>query len=319
VGQAIAFVAYLVANNTDDKRRSSAPQSYNPISSQFPDTTLTMAGLHLSFEQDATGATVLRVRQQQPPWRVLRGFQTPSGETLAHVHNVSGGILDSDSLDWRVDVAPRAQAQVTSTGATRVYRSRSLERVAMQRGAVSIGEGGYLEYLPDQLIPFAGSRFEQHNRVELSRGASLIWWDRIAPGREASGEIFRFESLASSFELIADNEPAAIERWTMEPLLRTVDSPVRLGPFRHFASCYVCRAGEPVSYWRAIEIEMQSIADRLSAPEVLWGVTSLRAHGLVIRGVAVGGRPLANGLVEMWKAAKWFLCGRVAELPRKIH
>jgi urease accessory protein len=277
------------------------------------------AGLHLSFESNAAGASILRVKQQQPPWRVVRGFQAPSGETLAHVHNVSGGILDTDSLHWRVDVEPLAQAQVTSTGATRIYRSRSPDRVAAQRGTVSVGEGGYLEYLPDQLIPFAGSRFEQTTRVELHRGASLIWWDRIAPGREASGEVFRFESLASSFELIADNEPAAIERWTIEPLLRSLDSPVRLGPFRHFASCYVCRAGEPASYWRAFETEMQSVANRLSGPELLWGVTSLRAHGLVIRGVAVGGRPLADGLVEIWKAAKWSLCGRVAALPRKVH
>lgn len=278
-----------------------------------------MSALHLSFESNAHGATVLRVKRQQPPWRVVRGFQSSSGETLAHVHNVSGGILDTDSLHWCIDVAPRAQAQVTSTGATRIYRSRSSNRIATQCGAVSIGEGGYLEYLPDQLIPFAGSRFEQTTRVELSHGASLFWWDRIAPGREASGEIFHFESLASSFEMIADGEPIAIERWTVEPLLRTVDSHVRLGPFRHFASCYVCRIGEPAAYWRAFETELQSIADRLSGPELLWGVTSLRAHGLVIRGIAVGGRPLANGLIEMWKAAKWFLCGRVAELPRKIH
>jgi hypothetical protein len=39
----------------------------------------------------------------------------------------------------------------------------------------------------------------------------------------------------------------------------------------------------------------------------------------VIRGVAIGGRALAGGLIEFWKAAKWSLCGRVATLPRKIH
>src|ERR1700686_1206141 len=109
-----------------------------------------MANLHLSFETNAVGATILRVKQQQPPWRVVRGFQAASGELLAHVHNVSGGILDTDSLDWRIDVAPGAQAQVTSTGATRVYRSRTPESVASQRAALTVGENAYLEYLPDQ-------------------------------------------------------------------------------------------------------------------------------------------------------------------------
>jgi urease accessory protein len=222
-----------------------------------------MPNLHLSFETNAAGATILRVKQQQPPWRVVRGFQAASGELLAHVHNVSGGILDTDSLDWRIDVAPGAQAQVTSTGATRVYRSRTPESVASQRAALTVGENAYLEYLPDQLILFAGSRFNQSMRVNLAPGASLILWDRIAPGREASGELFRYESLASAFELMAEAEPIAIERWTIAPLLRRADAVPRLGQFRHFASCYICRAGEPAAYWREFESAMQEIADRL--------------------------------------------------------
>jgi urease accessory protein len=279
--------------------------------------------LHLSFEVAETGATILRVKQQQPPWRVVRGFLAPSGETLAHVHNLSGGILDSDTLHFQMDLCAGAQAQVTSTGATRIYRSRSPEGLASQRMHVSIAAGAYLEYLPDQVIPFAGSRFQQMARVELEHGASLIWWDRVAPGREASGEVFRFDSLASQFEIVACGQPIAIERWTLTPLgtspVTRLDSLARLGPFRHFASCYVCRVGEPSVYWKTQEAQLQIIADQLSSSEILWGVTSLRAHGLVIRGVAIHGRALASGLVEFWKAAKWSLCGRVATLPRKVH
>jgi urease accessory protein len=277
------------------------------------------SNLHLSFEANEAGGTILRVKQQQPPWRVVRGFPAPTGETLAHVHNLSGGILDTDALSWRVDLGPRAQAQVTSTGATRVYRSRSPGSRASQCMRVSVASDAYLEYLPDQLIPFAGSRFDQSARVEIERGGSLIWCDRVAPGREASDEIFRFESLTSDFELIADGQPVAIERWTLAPLIHPMYSKASLGPFRHFASCYICRAGDPASYWKTFESQMQSVADQLTNTEVLWGVTSLRAHGLAIRGLAVSGRSLAGGLVEIWKAAKWILCGRVATLPRKVH
>jgi len=275
--------------------------------------------LHLSFELGGNGSTILRVKRQDPPWRVVRGFQVPSGETLTHLHNVSGGILDGDSLECRIDVAPGAQAQITTTGATRVYRSRSKERTASQRSIVTIRQGAYLEYLPDQLIPFASARFEQSGEVELEDGASLIWWEMVAPGREASGEIFHYESVARSLDLIASGERIAIERWAITPLLRSPAATPRLGPFHHFASCYVCRAGAPAGYWRKFEAELQPLADRLSGPEVLWGVTSLKAHGLVFRGVAVSGRSLSEGLVELWKAAKWALCGRAAIIPRKIH
>ena len=274
--------------------------------------------LHLSFEPSANG-TVLRVKSQQPPWRVVRGFVSPTGETLAHLHNMSGGILDTDRLDLQVDVGPTAQAQITSTGATRIYRSRSPERIPRQHATVNVGENGYLEYLPDPLIPFSGSRFEQSTHITLDRGASLIWWDRVAPGREASGEIFRYRLLRSSFDLIAAGELVAIESWSLDPHVRRLDSPARLAHFRHFASCYVCRAGEPATYWRAFESHLQAQADRLSNPGILWGISTLRAHGLVIRGVAVNGRSLADGLVELWSSAKQYLCGRVAILPRKVN
>lgn len=277
------------------------------------------AQLHLAFDLDSRGATVLRVKSQQPPWRVVRGFDTPSGEKLAHLHNVSGGILGSDALEWRVDVGAGALAQVTSTGATRIYRSRSQHAVATQRAVVRLGAGGYFEYLPDQLIPFAGSRFEQHTAIHLEQGATLIWWDMIAPGRDASGEKFRYDSLSTSFEIRADGEPVAIERWRIAPQEKPLESPVRLGHYRYFASCYICRAGASPGYWRSLENDLQAEAERRSSADVSWGITSLRAHGLVVRGVAVGGRVLPDGLTEFWKIAKLSLCGRVAALPRKVH
>src|SRR5215469_3893470 len=102
------------------------------------------ARLHLSFESAERGETTLRVKQQQPPWRVVRGFPSASGETLAHLHNLSGGILDTDNLECQFDVGACAQAQVTSTGATRIYRSRAQDRIARQRVAARIGAGAYL-------------------------------------------------------------------------------------------------------------------------------------------------------------------------------
>lgn len=279
---------------------------------------MAIATLHLSFEREE-GGSILRVKQQQPPWRVVRGFRTPSGETLAHIHNVSGGVLDTDSLVCRIELGTCAQAQVTTTGATRIYRSRSASHTATQHSEVDLGEGSYLEYLPDQLIPYAGSRFRQSVSITLRRRASLIWWERVAPGREASGEVFQYQSLVSSLTIAGDGALVALERWSLAPLVRPLDSLARLGPFLHFASCYVCRAGEPASYWKDFESQLQKVAGQESNAEILWGVSGLQSHGVVIRGVSTTGRLFRDGWVKLWKAAKWLLCGRAAVPPRKIN
>src|SRR5690349_4454938 len=122
------------------------------------------ANLWLEFSR-SNGGTRLRVRRQDVPWRVLRGFPNAAGETLAHLNNISGGILDTDDLHLRLDVQQGAQAQLTSTGATRIYRSRSPARQARTTMEVEIAEDAFLEYVPDALIPYADSRYEQSTRI----------------------------------------------------------------------------------------------------------------------------------------------------------
>lgn len=274
------------------------------------------AQLWMRFEE-SDGATLLRLKQH-PPWRVIRGFPTAGGETLAHLHNVSGGILDNDDLRLQVEVGPGARAQITTTGATRVYRSRAAGAVSRQRTEISIAARGLLEYLPDPLIPYARSRFEQSATIDLQDQATLFWWETIAPGREAAGEVFKYDALRSTLDLRACGEPVAIERYAIEPALRHPGSPARLAQFRYFSSLYVCQAGR--QNWLELESQLADLAGSLSRPgEVLWGVSTLTACGLAVRGAALAGRDLASGLIAFWSAAKWYLCGRVAKIPRKLN
>jgi urease accessory protein len=277
------------------------------------------ARLWLGFE-DRGGETIVRMKQQQPPWRVIRAFQNDAGEALTHLNNVSGGVLDRDDLRLLVDVGPQARAQITTTGAARIYRSRSVGAIARQRTDVTIGEGGLLEYLPDPVIPYARSRFEQSTRIALAESATLFWWDTVAPGREAAGEVFAYHSLCSTFEIRSGGRAIALERFAIEPALRDPRSAARLGGFRYFSTFYICQAGRAIESWRELESRLGDLAEERSRPgEVLWGVSALNSCGLVVRGVAVKGRDLTQNLAQFWGMAKWALCGRAAAIPRKIY
>jgi urease accessory protein len=275
--------------------------------------------LWLRFE-DHGGETVLRLKQQQPPWRVVRGFPNGAGETLAHLHNVSGGVLDNDDLRLQVEIGPDARAQLTTTGATRVYRSRSADAVSRQRTEITVRERGLLEYLPDPLIPYAQSRFTQSTTIDMREESTLFWWETITPGRAAAGEIFAYHALRNSLELRVDGTLVALERFAIEPKLRNPASPARLGRFRYFCSFYVCQAGRAPQSWSQLESGLGDLAEELSRPgDVLWGVSTLASCGLVIRGVSTKGRDLTRGLPAFWRVAKWSLCGRAAAIPRKIY
>ena len=279
------------------------------------------AVLYLDFQRDGlTGHTVLVGNVQQPPLRVIRAFPLAGGAVLAHIHNVSGGLLGGDCLHMSVRIGAGASVQLTTTGATRVYRPRRNAPVTVQENEFRVAEGALLEYVPDALIPYASVRFTQRTSIRLSQGAGLFWWEIVAPGREARGELFQYECLELKADVEALGRPIAAENVRLEPQLRDVSSLARLGPYRYFASFYICRVGVSPQQWLYVEQQLRELAGRLTRwGHLLWAVSALVAEGVVVRCLAVHGYEVLPGLFAFWGAAKRILYGCDPTLPRKVH
>ena len=59
---------------------------------------------------------------------------------------------------------------------------------------ITIGEGSYFEYIPDQIIPFRNSRFYQSSELAVHDNATMVYSEMIASGRVASGESFEYDN-----------------------------------------------------------------------------------------------------------------------------
>lgn len=284
-------------------------------------TTRSHGLLRLRFERgESAGRTTLSSCEQRPPLQVVRSFPSGENATLAHLHNLSGGVLGGDTLELSVEVCDSARAQLTSTGATRLYRCRHGAPAAVQRQTFRVGRDALLEYLPDELIPFAGARYQQETIIELSEGAGLFWWETVAPGRAARGELFMYDSLRFRLDLTARGLPLACERVTLDPARRPLQSPARLGPYLYFATFYLCRVGAPATRWLELEAELSELARSLSSQgSILWGVSALPAHGLVVKALGMRGRDITRGLFDFWRASKSALYGEPAIPPRKVY
>lgn len=249
---------------------------------------------------------------------------------LVHLHNVSGGLLGGDQLHMDLTVGAQAQAQVTSTSSTRIYRSREGHPTTTQTMKIMVDEGGLLEYLPDTLIPYAHSKYRQVTQIDLADGAGLFYWEVITPGREAKGECFDYESLGIELELRAKDAPISIERNYLEPdrlrmsTLRASGNPfeslVRLGSYRYFATFYICRVGMEPQTWLELEQILDQEARVLSeSGQTMWGISPLTAHGVSIRAVSKSSHAVQKGLPHFWRVAKEMLYHQEAVMPRKIY
>lgn len=253
------------------------------------------------------------------------GFRLPVQPTLVHLHNVSGGILGGDQLSLEVTVGAQAQAQLTSTSATRVYRHRHGYPVTRQNTQLIVEKGGLLEYLPDTLIPYAHSQYHQTTRIELGEDAGLFYWEIVAPGREAKGELFDYDLLQIELDICATGQPIAVERFCLQPTVSRMGSAeksslARLGNYLYFATFYICRAGVAKQTWLALEAQLDQEARILTKPgHTIWGVSALPAYGLSVRAVGCSSHIIQQQLPRFWQIAKANLYAQSAVMPRKIY
>lgn len=276
--------------------------------------------LHLEFSCGPEGQTRLTGHHQLPPLQVIRAFDLEDGASLIHLQNISGGVLGGDRLETVIQVGPGASAQVTTTGATRVYRPRASDQIAVQTTDINVAEGGLLEYLPDPLIPYAGAKYRQRVRVVLAEGAGLFWWEILTPGRVAHGEVFAYELLELSMDLTVGDRLIARERARLQPHLRPMSSLVRLGRYSHFCTFYICRVGVPPALWGKLESELSAVAEECChSVDTLWGVSALPRNGICLRGVSRTGRDFPAHLLTFWSTAKLALYGRKPLPPRKVY
>lgn len=259
------------------------------------------------------------VPAQQPPWRAIRAFSNRNSQAVVHLHNVSGGILAGDALELSIEAGPASRVQVTSVGATRIYRHRVGRETARVAAAICVERDAVLEYLPDIVIPFGGSRCSQLTDVSLGPNAGFIGWESLAAGRVASGEEFAFDYFHSEVSLRSETRPLAMERYSLEPCARDPRSPVRWGRFRYLATLYVCHTGIEASRWTVLESGLNDYAFNQSTSESRWAVSALVASGLVIRGMALEAHQITAGLLRFWGMAKQDIWGEPAIPPRKIN
>jgi len=286
------------------------------------------AELQLEFMRQSH-RTSFRCLRQDPPWKIVRGFTLEHGESLVHLNNVSGGIFGGDALRLSVQVHAGAEAQITTTGATRIYRSRPEAAEATLVSDFRLGQDSLLEYLPDALIPFRSSRAFQRTSYSLDEGATLFFWETVAPGRAASGERFEYERLKLATQIHVQGRPVYTDQLLLEPSSSPMRSPARFGDCNYLVTFVALRAGLTAPELRGLEQSLESIVyDEIfqgaPPPEGQprtshWGVSSLPAHGVLVRGMTESAVGIPGVLQTVWSQAKGYLCGRVATAPRKTY
>jgi urease accessory protein len=110
----------------------------------------------------------------------------PGAPPEAVLINTAGGLTGGDRMSTEVAVGAACRAALTTQACEKVYRSP--EGVAEVAARLTIGEGGRLDWLPQETILFDGAGLSRRLEADLAPGASLLVVESVIFGRAARGE-----------------------------------------------------------------------------------------------------------------------------------
>ena len=160
---------------------------------------------------------------------------------VLNVVNPTAGLLEDDRILQEATVRTGARLLLTMPGASRAHRVRHGWAALEQRFTVE--SGAFLEALPEIFIPQAGACYKQSTRLEAAEGAELLFFESLAPGRTASGEVFEYRWLDWRTDLWIGEKHAAKERLWLEPGTATIRALRTQFPAAYYGS--VLAVGKP--------------------------------------------------------------------------
>jgi urease accessory protein len=204
------------------------------------------------------------------------------GTTEVVFLNTSGGLTGGDRLDYALTLAPAIRATATTQTAERAYRSaRGTARAEVR---LTVGAGGWLDWLPQETILFDGASLDRDIRLDLGPGAGCLFLETVILGRHAMGETVTGLHFRDNRLICREGQPLWAEPLHIDTrVLERAGNPAMLGGARAMATLALVhpQATDRLAPLRAV----------LDEPGVESGASALDGR-LILRMLAWDGLPL---------------------------
>ncbi|MEO7412746.1 MAG: urease accessory protein UreD [Opitutaceae bacterium] len=250
---------------------------------------------HLRLDADvrADGRTALTTQSFRAPYHVSKPYWDADARVLlVQVVNPTAGILSGDRLESAIAVARGAALLVTNPSASRVFKMNNGHAECRQHFAVAAG--GWLEVMPEPLVPHRGCSYRQATRIDVEAGGELLFADMLFPGRVAHAEAWEWEKLTLETEVRLGGELILRERFEQTGSdLKALAALAGSGPEACFGNVVlIAGVHETDASWGAKVTALHA--------EDLWvGISPLRRGGWSVKLVARDGMRLRSALREL--------------------
>jgi urease accessory protein len=274
-----------------------------------------VGALSLSLARFGSTTRVRRQYQRAPLQIYQPVYLDPGRPDMAFLYVLQAGDGFVQGDRYRIDISCEADAavHVTTLSMTNVFAAR--QNYASQLVNLDVGPGAVLEYLPDPVVPFRGSRFLQQTNVVVDPSATAILGETVLPGRIARREVHAYDAF---FAETTVRRPDGTE--ILSDSLRIVpahgDDPGSLGllgPAQVLANLYmISEKVDPATLVTGLRTGLKDTRD------VLVGVSELcNRAGAVVRILGPTSEAVKAARLTAWRAGRVLLLGVPAPYLRK--
>jgi len=246
------------------------------------DCSLPRGCSHLRFGPRG-GRTAVLASHGELPLILQRPVRGPLGQAVVTLLTPAGALFDSDGVELDVDCEAGSDVTLTTAAATKLNRCDGEGIDVTLR--VRVADGATFRYLPHELIPFAGARYQQRIAVEVATGGAAAVLEVIAPG--TSEAPFAYAAVDFSTTVHVDGALAVRERFVLTP--RSVR---QFGEWTHYGSL--------LAIGLALEGATECVDSRLQS-----GESSLPGGGRVVKALGHSAQSIRTALLARLRACAW--------------
>ena len=288
---------------------------YQDEPAQMPSGTVGNDGyLRLEFA-DQGDRSVMAFMDRRVPFLVQRALywdEAMPQMPCIFIITTTGCVLQGDRMALEIEVGKNAQAHVTTQSATKVHMMNA--NYASQLQDIVVEEGGYLEYMPDPLIPHRTSRFLSKTRISVAETGSLLYAEVVLPGRKYhhEDELFGFDLYSSTIEATRreSGEKLFVEKFIIDPRETDLSRTGIMNGYEVFGNVILMTTKEKTMQVReAVEAGLDKEADLAYGASLLPGEC-----GLIFKVLGMTSESVRGKIREFWQIARKAVTGH--DLPQ---
>ena len=237
--------------------------------------------LDVELKENDKLKTVITKQFSQVPLQIQRAVYPENslpGMAYLYIISPSGGILQGDRYKTDIMLKNNAVSHITTQGATRIYSMNS--NSATQMVNITLDENCYLEYIPDQIIPYQNSRYYQKVNLNIHDNATLIYSEVLTPGRIAMNESFDYDiCYLRTYCKNQNNRFRCLENMKIEPKKYDMKTRGVLGKYNIVGTVYVLTKKEKIQNLEEI------INEKIQKSELITFGTSILPNesGIIVK------------------------------------